>query len=354
MAEEFAGMGIAIVLVTASIVLAGILFGVGRAFGYKNIEYFGIEELLQSMINAAIIGSFAAVTGLVASISSTIVTPGCGSAANVIEQLICMLTMVNSNLFALFQSLLQMLNMLGYYQGLSLDFPTFSIAPFGNLSSISAVLSAQLLSLNLLMILVGLNAQIAVFIKQNALSLLFPVGLVLRALFATRKVGGFLIALAFGLYIFYPTFVLVFPSPEADIANSTAMMAAFNSNSFYAPMPVVDLNSPAAIAYKLDVMSGRCPPPNLSMINATNQTNQSNCLAFANSTGLANTTSNLTSADFSGDITVVTGSTTNSLSKSLVYSVVAPLFSLLITAVFIKELGSLLGSEIGLRSFASV
>lgn len=354
MAEEFAGMGIAIIIVTASIVLAGILFGVGRAFGYKNIEYFGIEELLQSLINAAIIGSFAAVTGVVASVSSSIVTPGCSS-GNVIEQLICMLGIVNTNLFTLFQSLIQMLNILGYYQGLSLNFGAFSVVPFGNLSSVSGVLSAQLLSLNLIMILVGLNIQIAVFIEQNALSLLLPVGLVLRSLFATRKVGGFLIALAVGLYIFYPTFVLVFPGPQDNIANSTSMLAAFNNNSFYAPVPVIDLNSNYALAGKLDVMSGRCALPNVTLINVTgNQTNIT--LTNATRSACQNFTSmtNGASSDFSGDLTVVAGTTTNALAKSLLYTAVAPLFSLLITGVFIKELGSLLGSEIGLRTVASI
>jgi hypothetical protein len=360
MAEDFAGMGIAIIIVTASIVLAGILFGVGRAFGYKNVEYFGIEELMQSLINAALIGSFAAVTGLVASVSSSIVTPGCSS-GNVIDQLICMLGLVNGNLFSLFQSLIQMLNILGYYQGLALNFGAFSVSPFGNLSSVSGVLSAQLLSLNLIMILVGLNTQIAVFIQQNALSLLFPVGLVLRSLFATRKVGGFLIALAIGLYVFYPTFVLVFPSPQDDLANSTAIMAAFDNNSYYAPIPVVDLNSNYALAGKLDVMSGRCAPLNSSLINVTVVTNQTNVTTTINVTNATISAcqnfTNLTngaSTDFSGDITYVTGSATNSLAKSLLYTVVAPLFSLLVTAIFIKELGSLLGSEIGLRTIASI
>jgi hypothetical protein len=353
MAEEFAGMGIALIIVTASIVLSGILIGLGRAFSYKNVEYFGIEELLQSLVNAAIIGSFAAITSLVAGISSSIVAPACGT-ESVIDQLTCMLTLVNNNLFMLFQGLVRMLSLLGYYQGLSLDFGSFSVSPLGNLSSVAGVLSAQLLSLNLVMILVGLNAQVAVFIKQNALSLLLPAGLVLRSLFATRKVGGFLIALAVGLYVFYPTFVLVFPAPDAEIANSTAMVSQFNNNSFYAPVPVVDLNSNYALAGKLDVMSGRCGLVNLTPLNLTNGTNMTNitnatmsaCANFTNLTGA--------SADFSGDITVVTGGTTNALAKSLLYTVVAPLFSLLVTAAFIRELGNLLGSEVGLRTMAAI
>jgi hypothetical protein len=117
-------------------------------------------------------------------------------------------------------------------------------------------------------------------------------------------------------------------------------------------VPVVDLNSNYALAGKLDVMSGRCALPNLTNISGnTTPMNLSNatasaCQNFTNMTGA--------SADFSGDITVVTGSTTNSLAKSLLYTVVAPLFSLLITAVFVRELGSMLGSEIGLRTIASV
>lgn len=357
MAEEFAGMGIALIIVTASIVLSGILIGVGRAFSYKNVEYFGIEELLQSLVNAAIIGSFAAVTALVAGVSSSIVAPACGT-ESVIDQLTCMLTLVNNSLFLLFQELVRMLSLIGYYQGLSLDFGSFSVSPLGNLAAVSGVLSAQLLSLNLVMILVGLNAQVALFIKQNALSLLLPVGLVLRSLFATRKVGGFLIALAVGLYVFYPTFVLVFPAPDAEIANSTAMVAYFNNNSFYAPVPVVDLNSNYALAGKLDVMSGRC-----GLLNLTNFTNLTNLTNLTNMTNITNATisacanfTNMTgaSADFSGDITVVTGGTTSALAKSMLYTVVAPLFSLLVTAAFVRELGSLLGSEIGLRTVAAI
>jgi hypothetical protein len=210
------------------------------------------------------------------------------------------------------------------------------------------------------MILVSLNTQISIFISQNALSLLFPVGLVLRSFFATRKVGGFLIALAVGLYIFYPAFVLIFPSPQGDLTNTTALLATFNNNSFYAPVPVVDLNSNYALAGKLDVMSGRCAPfLNASLMTGIgNQSNSTSSNATLTNMTISNCQNftNLTSesTDFSGDITVAAGSTANVLAESLLYTVVAPLFSLLISVVFIRELGSLLGSEIGLRTVASV
>jgi hypothetical protein len=370
MAGEFVGMEVAVIVVTASIVLSGILVGLGRAFGYKAIEHFGMDELMQSIVNSVIIGSFAAVIELVKAISSTVVSKTCAT-GTVIEQLACTLDGLNIVLFSLFQNLVQVLNLVGYYQTISLDFGSFSIAPLINLSSVSAALSLQLLSVNVIMILVELNRNIAGFIGMNALGLIFPIGLVLRTFFATRKVGGFLLALAVGLYIFYPTFVLIFPEPMADVQNTTILMQNFTNNSYYATVPVVDLNGNNAIALKLDVLSGRC---NQGMVNnltyaynATNDTNSTNMtlnltscqvsmLQMQNlSLNLTNgSTTSLFANDFTGDLTMIVQGLKVALSKSLLYAVVAPLFSLIITIVFVRELASLLGSEIGMRTIASI
>jgi hypothetical protein len=358
MAAEFPGVEIAVIIVVASIILAGILWGVGKALGYKRIENFGIEELLQSMVNAAIIGSFAAIIELVGAISSSIVTPTC-SEGTVIEQLVCNLNSLNDGLFLFFQELVQLLNLIGFYQAISLDFGSFAIDPFANLASVSSVLSAQLLSANLIIILIGLNVQIGHFIGENALGLLFPVGLVLRTLFATRKVGGFLIALSLGLFIFYPTFVLIFPDPHSDVTESTILMQNFTNNSFYASVPIVELNDNYAIAGKIDLMSGRCFDANLSNSTMCNQTLidqgfRVNVSTIENVTVWDTVLPENQSIDFSGDLTQITQSNNNALSKSLLYSVLAPLFSLLITVIFVKELASLLGSEIGLKTMASI
>jgi len=351
MASEV-GMEIAVVVVTASIVLAGIMIGLGRAFSYKAIEHFGIEELVQSVVNAAIIGSLAAITALVQTISSSILSTTC-STGTVITQLSCTLDNLNLALFDLFQQLARLLDLVGYYQSLSLNFGSFSISPFTNLSAVSAALSMQLLSLNVLMVLVELNREIAIFIGQNALGLIFPLGLVLRTFFATRKVGGFLLALSIGLYIFYPTFVLIFPDPVGDVQNTTAAVESFTNNTYYAAMPVIDLNGNNAIAAKLDLMSGRC---NVSMANLTNMTNMSNltpCQQMVSQFQNLSQSSNM-SVDFSGDLTLVSEAGRNALSKTLLYAVVAPILSIIITIVFVRELASLLGSEVGFRTIASI
>ena len=365
MANEFVGMEVAVIVVTASIVLSGILVGLGRAMGYKYIEQFGMDELMQSIVNSVIIGSFAAIIELVKTISSTVVSKTC-STGTVIAQLACTLDALNVSLFTMFQNLVQVLDLLGYYQTISLDFGAFSISPLINLGAVSSALSLQLLSLNVIMILVELNRNIAGFIGQNALGLIFPIGLVLRTFFATRKVGGFLLALAVGLFIFYPTFVLIFPEPMGEVQNTSILMENFTNNSFYATMPVVDLNGNNAIALKLDMLSNRCGMDKLGNISITSITNSTNLSDFTpcqlsmlkiqnESLNISNGTStNIYSIDFTNDLTLIVQSSKIALSKSLMYAVIAPIFSLIITIVFVRELASLLGSEIGVRTIASI
>lgn len=362
MTETFAGVEIAVVVVTASIVLAGIMWGIGRALGYTRVEQFGIEELIQSIINAAIIGSFAAIIELMAAVSPSLTTGICSSGP-VIEQLTCSMGSVQAALFMMFQELLRVLTIVGYYQSLSLDFGAFAIAPFVNLASVSNALSLQLLAVNAMMMLVELNRQIAIFVGQNAMALLFPIGLVLRAFFATRKIGGFLIALSLGLYVLYPVFILVFPDPSPSIQNSTEVMLRITNNSYYAAVPVIDLNDNYAIAGKIDLLSGRCDEyMRLNSINTTNMTNATNTTNTTNATLSAcvefttsqqNLTQNI-SVDLSGDLTMISQSNNSSLARSLLYAVVAPIFSLIITIVFVREIAALLGSEIGLRTVASI
>jgi len=329
MAGDFVGVEIATIVVTASIVLAGILIGVGRAFSYKRIESFGIEEFFQSLVNAAIVGAFAAITELIDSVSSGIAEGVCGTGETVIEQLTCIFESTGASIFSLIQELIKLMNTVGYYQTISLDFDILSIQPFANLSAVSIILSVQTLVLQLIMVLINLNIEILNFIGQNALLLILPIGLVFRTFFATRRVGAFLIGLAIGMYLLYPAFIMIFPSPEADIANATANITAMNDNIFYSAVPVIDLTDNAALATKLDVMSGRC--------------------FDSNSTECLNATAGYTreDVDFVGDLTVAIQISSVSTSKALMYLVVAPLLSLIITVIFVKELTKILGGEIG-------
>jgi hypothetical protein len=330
-------MSVAIIIVTASIVLAGIFIGVGRAFSYKRLENFGIEEFFQSAINAAIIGGLASIISLISGISATLATQTCGS-GNAPEQLICTLSEIKESVFILLNESVKALDIMGYYQSLVLNFNAFSIAPFANLDSISNIFSSQVLLMQMQILLIELNIQILNFVEQNALVLLLPVGLVLRTLFVTRKAGGFLIALSIGLYVLYPSFIMIFPNPAPDLNNATQVLTNITNNSAYATVPIIDLNDNYAIAGKLDQLSGRC---------AGNLSNTSSCAQFA-------TNSTNSSIDFTGDLTLATKSNSTSLAKVSLYSVIAPLLALIITIVLVRELGDLLGSEIGISTFSLI
>lgn len=340
MAQEFIGMEIAVIVVSASIVLSGIMIGVGRGLGYKKVEHFGVVELIQSVINAAIIGSFAAIISLVSTISSDLVEDGEGS---VVTHLISLLNDVSSGLFSLFQEAVKATELVSFYQTLSLDFGSFSISPFSGLMPTLGTIALQVLALQLVMFLIELNIQVLHFIEQNALALIFPLGLILRSFFATRKLGGFLIALSLGLFILYPSFIMIFPTPLEDVNQTLTTFEQFNNNSFYSTMPVVDMNDNHAIAGKIDIMSGRCHQ---------NVSENSSCQQVLEDFGM--TDINESEVDFSGELTLMSSGLTTAISKSALYSVVAPIFSLIITIVFVREVSSVVGGEITLGIFSSL
>lgn len=313
---------LAVAVITLSILISGMFIGVGRAFSNRKIEVFGIEELSQSIINAAILGAVAMLEASLSTIgSSFFLERKCGQGTVAAEWASCTFSNLSGSLFLMLQEIVKVLATLGYYQQLTLDFSVFSIQPLANLSGVSSMLSSQANLVQLLLTLLNLNLQIMIFIVGSGFPLLFAAGLIFRAFFGTRKLGGFLIALALGIFLFYPITVLMFPDPKPAVDSATENMVNFTNNSLYAPWPIVDLNDNYAIAAKLDNLSG---------------------WGTINSTG--NSTGNLT-GDLSSDLGLITNANANALGIVLMFVVIAPLFALLVTLVFIKELGNILGSE---------
>ncbi len=322
---------IPILIVTASIILAGILIGLGRGLGYKKIERFGIEELTQALINAALFGSAAVLIATITEVGKS--TAKACSTGVPIDELGCGIrTSLVPTLGGLFQETVGVLQILGYYQTLSLDFGYFSIRPLENLASVSDILSAQGANMQFLTMLININLQFIDFISVSALALLFSVGLLFRMFFATRRFGGFLLALAIGLYLIYPSFIMIFDNPYEETNQAYGIMQNITNNTAYGLVPIVDLNDNNAIAQRIDLLSGR-------ISNATNQTNST-----------LNQSINLTAVDLTSDLTVAVQANSAALSALYFYLLVAPIFSLFLSVIFIKELGNILGGELGLFS----
>ncbi len=69
-----------------------------------------------------------------------------------------------------------------------------------------------------------------VFVAAGTLSVILPAGLVLRTFYPTRKLGGFLIAVAIGLYVVLPLSYVF----NAMLANSYSVeLSSGSTNSAY-------------------------------------------------------------------------------------------------------------------------
>jgi hypothetical protein len=300
-------------VVALSIVLSGILIGIGRAIGSHKVEYFGREELIQAIINAALVGAYATVTVTAAEISKEMVSGSSCDAGDAISNLECVYSGISANAYGILTQALSIHNLVGYYQSIIINFSQISVQPLSYLSSVSLLLEGQILTLQQLLLLSEINIQLLSFFGPQLLAFFFPLGLVFRAFFSTRKLGGFLIALSIGLYLLYPSLVLVFPQPVFN--ESQAFLEGVNSNPAYSKIPILDLNNNSAVATKFDNMT--------SLTNVTNTT----------------------TADFTGDLTESVQHISSVNSSLIIFVFLAPVFSLLITLIFIKEVTDIFGGE---------
>ncbi len=315
MAELLSGwQAIAGTAIVISIIIAGIALGFGRAFSLKRLERFGADELLQSIINAAILGFAVGLSVLVMQIGAEF-TPdmqniSCNANATPSDYTLCAINATTQQSFGLSQDLVRAQNNIGYYQTLELHFGNFSIQPLVNMGSVSNQLATSLYSIQLSTFASSLNAQFLSFISSGWFGTIFAAGLVLRSFFLSRKFGAFLIGASIALIIFYPLMLLMFPLPLEDVSQARNLTLAFLSNSTYQTVPIIDLNSNNAIADKIYNMS------------------------FSGG------------SDFVGDLTLMVQQTTDAAASLFFYSVIVPLFALIATLVLIKELSSSFAGEI--------
>lgn len=332
MVESAINLDVAVAIVTASIILSGILIGLGRAFSIKKIESFGIEELVQSIINAALIGALASIIALVGSLANLDSQGICADSPDILIKAKCNFEELNSVLWKFESATIQSLNIIGYYKNLQLNFGLFSTKPFESIEPIYRILADQITTINLLLTInVGLISFMD-FMSKNSLTLILPLGLLLRSFFLTRKIGGILIGISIGTLLVFPTFVLGFENPLENIVNATNTTQNFNSNIYYSPTPVIDLNNNYAVAARIDIMSGRC----------FNQSNTSLC----NNETLTATNISAQPPNFSADTTTLLQKNSDALSKAFIYGVISPIFALLISIFFVMEIGAIMGSEL--------
>ena len=315
------GLSISVLLVGIMLAVGGIVYGLGYALSEKSFKEFGRNEIVQSLINGALVGGFLilfANGGVMNSfINSVTLANGTAFTCDSFMQgntAICFAYnyLVGTNQYYFLG---------GYHDSVLKSVTTMVVS----LSSLYAVLGifkiflgpilAQLQSavqvLGAAAISATVQASVLAVVAVSALTAILPLGLVLRTFYPSRRLGSFLIALAISLYVVLPL--------------SYVMNAALSSSYGAA-------SSASGLSTFGNEISG---VENSALGYANGSTNSSGAVQFV--TGAFTTI--LNGIDSLLDL----------LFRSIAYFVVSafilPAFSLVLTGIALRELSRLLGSE---------
>ncbi len=328
-------------IIAIMLAVSGILLGLGYAFNDKKLKEFGRDELLQSLINGAIVGFlFVAFSGsgfftlLVNTLAnSQSLAASCPAVMNV-NYAICFaynylvgLSPISIN-GASYPSLMDV--SLPLLIGLSVSYTTLSLVSSLQFSagiisiSLTSVLSPLLAQLSYLInvltfAITGIEAQAILlkFIAITAVPVLLPVGIVLRALYLTRRLGGAIIAITIGLFVVFPlTYVF-----NAELTSSY-----FNTTN---------ASTTDSLVSSLANMKDGAMSAVLNINSAQNSTSRNGILS-----SLSDTISGLM-----GGAEALFKELASAVAFLIIDIFFLPVFSLILTAISIKEFARLLGSE---------
>jgi hypothetical protein len=264
-APSSAGFEIAIVAATISILLGGMLFGVGLGFGLRRIRLLGAEEIGQGIISAAMVGAIFAFILLLDSTTASLVPetalPPCPGIENPSGSpyafYACHLSSLELSLRGLSSSLSRTANIAGFAASLRISTGVISAQPFFALESASSSLSSESQGAQQLSSLAFAELSLADFIRSSAIAVFLPAGLILRTFFATRKLGAAAMAIAISAYAIYPLFFLYsFSISTSHESVSEAFFASDSFNQKFASLPLLDLDATSSVRDKVSEMSG--------------------------------------------------------------------------------------------------
>lgn len=225
--DPLVGYSTAIEVISVMFAAAGIIYGIGYALDQKRLKEFGTNELFEALFGIALIGILAWTfnpSGLLSSMSSYLPSgtqiPGpqdCSiisynyaicyamSYLQTVDESASVLLLVALGAYTLIGTLASV--KLSFIISIGLNGLNFALGPLSGLIDI----------LITVLILVAAQQTLLIAISPLASNILLPLGLVLRAFFFTRYLGGLFLAAAIGLSIVYPmTFFL-----NSQIVNSS-------------------------------------------------------------------------------------------------------------------------------------
>jgi hypothetical protein len=264
----------AIIAATISILIGGMLFGIGIGFGARRIRLLGAEEIGQGIISAAMVGALISFSILLNSATSELLPtslPACPHVPNPSASphlaYACYLSSIEEVFSHLGLSLSRSAQITGFASSLKVSVGSVSAQPLFALEDASRQLSAISASANSLSAIAVFERALATFIQSSALTVFLPAGLLLRCFFATRKVGAAAMAIAISAYAIFPLFFLyALPNSQTAQAASAAVDATDGFNSDFASVPLLNLDETSAVRDRLNEMSSGDFPGKLQPI----------------------------------------------------------------------------------------
>ncbi|MEM4554330.1 MAG: hypothetical protein QXT25_00575 [Candidatus Anstonellaceae archaeon] len=255
---------IAIIAATISILIGGIVFGLGIGFGIKRLRLMGAEEIAQGIISAAMLGgiiSFAAIAD--ASVSSLVPTEGLPSCPPIqaptsspFAFYSCFLYAQSSSFSLLASYLYRCADISGIAGSIQVKTSEILLEPFFALKSYSQQLAGLAAETSALAALSAFELEIALTVRNFALALFLPAGLLLRTFFATRRLGAAIMAISVAAYLIYPIiFLHSFQVSKTLEATQQAINEAESFSKSFASLPLLELDQPAAVKSKISQMA---------------------------------------------------------------------------------------------------
>ena len=318
-----ANFDLAITAATISILIGGILFGVGLGFSIRRLRLLGAEEIGQGIISAAMLGclmSFALLLQSTFSSISLATPPPCpqiiSPQSSPHAYHACNLAALELSQRELASLLFRASDITGFASSLQLSLGVVSAQPFFALQSISQQLAGTSNILHMASALSFLELELSSFIQVSALAVFLPAGLLFRTFFATRKLGAAAMAIAIAAYAVYPllfTYTFSVSNASREIASASQLASAFDGK--FASLPLLELDATSAVKEKINELS---------------------------------------SGDFGSQAQPLLPSAMRAIALSLADLVVYPLLALAVSIVAAFELYRLLSAPIFLPYFSSV
>ena len=339
------GYNIAVSVIGIMLSVGGIVYGLGISFDHKRMKEFGRDEVMQSLINGAILGSLILMFGVHGLLNS--IVDGVVSSVNASAS--CSGTLgynyalcfAHSYLMSIgtvsvggvqYPSLLSIaLGMLiavsGIYVAIGIIASTtlsVGLASFTFSTLFNPLLTQQnyiISALTFSVISIYMQGVLINVIATIAMPLLIPLGMVLRSFYFTRRLGGAIMAIAIGLFAIFPlTYVL-----DAQI-----------TASYYGSMNQVMLQNAQGRVNEFGSQAGA--------LGSANKSAASSIIGGVES---------LASSIFKYFENIVEEES-YSISILVVEVIFFPVFSVILTIISIRELARILGTEVTFGRFGMI